>query len=63
MRHASIDLQLLVDVVALAVVGYVDYRAADRERAVETLISDHTQEMHSLREVVEQLRSNGRQRA
>ena len=63
MRHASIDLQLLVDVVALAVVGYVDYRAADRERAVETLISDHTQEMRSLREVVEQLRSNGRQRA
>ena len=63
MRHASIDLQLLVDVVALAVVGYVDYRAADCERAVETLISDHTQEMRSLREVVEQLRSNGRQRA
>ena len=63
MRHASIDLQLLVDVVALAVVGYVDSRAADRERAVETLISDHTQEMRSLREVVEQLRSNGRQRA
>ena len=46
-----------------ALVQALEDRASERERAIEALVVHHTQEIKSLREVVEQLRVSGTQRA